>query len=205
MIDWLYSRATSDTFWTSLNAFFGAVLGASFYVLVKTQPYLANRSYDPKYNASYISRFFTGVIGGLILSIAFGPFLSSKLGTELGQSLSPGVLAAGRFAEAVEVILQRLVEILLTAVRGDASDEAKAKLAAAAAARDAAVKKSLDAVIEAHMTGAPAAQVKALLDCVRDEVGKPAPVPENAIDRQRGMGIGADEPGPRRIAGFDRG
>jgi hypothetical protein len=175
MIDWLDGLAVSDTFWTSLNAFFGAVLGASFYVLVKTQPYLANRSYDPKFNASYISRFFTGIIGGLILSIAFGPFLSGKLGTELGQSLSPGVLAllGGFSAEAVEVILQRLVEILLTAVRGDASDDAKAKLAAAAAARDAAVAKSLDAVIEAHMTGAPAARVKALLDTVRAELGKP--------------------------------
>jgi len=175
MIEWLASLAASDSFWTSLNAFFGAVLGASFYVLVKTQPYLANRSYDPKFNASYISRFFTGIIGGLILSIAFGPFLSGKLGTELGQSLSPGVLAllGGFSAEAVEVILQRLVEVLLTAVRGDASDDAKVKLAAAAAARDAAVKKSLDAVIDAHMTGAPPATVRTLLDTVRDELGKP--------------------------------
>ncbi len=175
MIEWLDSLAVSNSFWTLVNAFFGAVLGASFYVLVKTQPYLANRSYDPKFNASYISRFFTGVIGGLILSIAFGPFLSGKLGTELGQSLSPGVLAllGGFSAEAVEVILQRLVEILLTAVRGDARDEAKAKLVAAAAARDAVVKKSLDAVIDAHMSGATPARVTALLDTLRDELGKP--------------------------------
>ncbi len=176
MSSWISDSVMTDTFWTTVNAFFGAVLGASFYVLVKTQPFLANRSYDPKFNASYISRFFTGIIGGLILAIAFGPFLSGKLGTELNQSLSPGVLAllGGFSARAVELILQRLVEILLAAVRGDGSDDAKAKLAQAAAAKDTAVKKSLDAVIDAHMTGASPAKVKALLDSVRDEVSKPA-------------------------------
>ena len=176
MMDWLIGLATSASFWTSLNAFFGAVLGASFYVLVKTQPYLANRSYDPKFNASYISRFFTGVIGGLILAIAFGPFISGKLGTELGQSLSPGVigLLGGFSARAVELILQRLVEVLLAAVRGDGSDDAKARLDAVATARDDAVRKALDAVIDAHLSGAPPARVKALLDAVRDELGKPA-------------------------------
>ena len=176
MMDWLRDVEISASFWTSLNAFFGAVLGASFYVLVKTQPYLATRSYDPKYNASYISRFFTGVIGGLILSIALGPFISGKLGTQLDQSLSPGVIAllGGFSARAVELILQRLVEVLMAAVRGDGSDDAKARLAQAAARKDTLVKKSLDAVIDAHMTGASPAKVRALLDSARDEVSKPA-------------------------------
>ena len=174
MSDWISDSVVTATLWTSVNAFFGAVLGASFYVLVKTQPYLANRSYDPKYNASYISRFFTGIIGGLILAIAFGPFLAGKLGAELNQSLSPGVLAllGGFSARAVELILQRLVEVLLAAVRGDGSDDARARLAAAAAVKDTAVKKALDAVVDAHMNNAPAAKVKALLDSVRDEVSK---------------------------------
>ena len=155
MMDWLHNLETSGSFWTSLNAFFGAVLGASFYVLVKTQPYLANRSYDPKYNASYISRFFTGVIGGLILSIALGPFISGKLGTELDQSLSPGVIAllGGFSARAVELILQRLVEVLISAVRGDGSDDARTRLAASAAASDAAA-----AFIEAAAAAASRAQ-----------------------------------------------
>jgi hypothetical protein len=176
MINWFSNLEISASFWTSLNAFFGAVLGASFYVLVKTQPYLANRSYDPKYNASYISRFFTGVIGGLILSIALGPFISGKLGTELDQSLSPGVIAllGGFSARAVELILQRLVEVLLAAVRGDGSDDAKTRLSAAVAAKDDVVKKALDEVIDAHMSGAPPAKVKTLLDNVRDEMSQPA-------------------------------
>ena len=175
MIDWIDGLETSSSFWTSLNAFFGAVLGASFSVLVKTQPYLANRSYDPKFNASYISRFFTGIIGGLILAIALGPFISGKLGSEIDQSLSPGVIAllGGFSARAVELILQRLVEILLAAVRGDGSEEAKARLAAASAAKDAAIKRSLDAVVDAHLDGAPPAKLKALLDNLRDEVSQP--------------------------------
>ena len=53
-----------------LNAIFGAGLGATFYTLLKTQPYLADRSFDPKYNAAYINRFITGVIAGLILATA---------------------------------------------------------------------------------------------------------------------------------------
>ncbi len=175
MTDWISDSVMTDTLWTSINAFFGAVLGASFYVLVKTQPFLANRSYDPKYNASYISRFFTGIIGGLILAIAFGPFISAKLGAALNQSLSPGVLAllGGFSARAVELVLQRLVEVLMAAVRGDGSDDARARIANASAAKDSAVKKSLDAVIDAHMNGASAAQVRTLLTSVRDEVSKP--------------------------------
>ena len=165
----------SVSFWTSVNAFFGAMLGASFYVLVKTQPYLANRSYDPKFNASYISRFFTGVTGGMILSIALGPFISGKLGTQLDQSLSPGVIAllGGFSARAVELILTRLVEVLMAAVRGDGSEDAKSRLVAASAAKDNIVKKSLDAVIDAHLNGAPPDKVKALLDNLRDEVSRP--------------------------------
>ena len=175
MMEWLHNVEISSSFWTSLNAFFGAVLGASFYVLVKTQPYLATRSYDPKFNASYISRFFTGVIGGLILSIALGPFISGKLGTELDQSLSPGVIAllGGFSARAVELILQRLVEVLMAAVRGDGSDDARNRLMALSAAKDDVVKKALDDVIDAHMSGAPATKVKALLDSLRDVVGRP--------------------------------
>ncbi len=172
MNDWISSNYS---FWASINAFFGAALGASFYVLVKTQPFLANRSYDPKYNASYISRFFTGVIGGMILAIALGPLLQMQLEGALGQALSPGVVAmlGGFSARAVELILQRFVEVLLAAVRGDGSDDAKNRLATATAAKDNVVKKSLDAVIDAQLNGATPARIKALLDSARDEVAKP--------------------------------
>ncbi len=115
-----------------LNALMGASLGASFYVLLKTQPYLINRCFDPKYNASYLTRFITGVIGGVILATAVGPALGSRLGNGPGATLTPGILAilGGYAAEAVEQVLQRLVEILLAIVRGDGSAETRAKAAA---------------------------------------------------------------------------
>jgi hypothetical protein len=126
----------------AVNAFAGAGLGASFYVLLKTQPYLINRSYDPRYNASYISRFITGVIGGVILASAIGPTLADRLGSGPGTTLTPGILAilGGYAAEAVEQILQRLVDVLLAIVRGDGSIQVRAKLADAQAERTAAVE-----------------------------------------------------------------
>ena len=169
------SWVVSDSFWTTLNAIFGALLGASFYVLVKTQPYLLNRSYDPKFNGSYISRFVIGVIGGLILSIALGPFLTTKLGDGLNTSLSPGVLAliGGYSAEAVELVLQRVSDILVTAVRGDGSTDAKTKLTANVASKDSSVCAALDKAIDAHNSGDPPDQVKVLLKNARDEANKP--------------------------------
>jgi len=135
-------KALLDHFLPAINAFAGAGLGASFYVLLKTQPYLINRSYDPRYNASYISRFITGVIGGVILASAIGPALADRLGSGPGATLTPGVLAilGGYAAEAVEQILQRLVDILLTIVRGDGSGQMQAKLAASQADKNTAVE-----------------------------------------------------------------
>jgi len=131
--------------WTLLNIIFGSSLGASFYVLLRTHPYLVERTYDPKYNAAYVSRFITGVIGGVILAVGLGPFLAVKLGAEAGTTLTPGVLAilGGYAAEAVESILQRLVEILLAAVKGDGTAQAQAKASAEQAERAAKVQDLL--------------------------------------------------------------
>lgn len=126
----MISEPMAANFWSGINAFTGAAVGACFYVLTKTQPYLANRSYDPKYNAAYISRFIIGVISGVILAVAIGPTLAVRLGSTAGETLTPGVLAilGGYAAEAVELILQRLAEILLSVVRGDGSSQAQSKV-----------------------------------------------------------------------------
>lgn len=104
-----------------LQSFFGALLGASFYVLLRTQPYLVNRSYDPKYNGVYITRIITGVVSGMILSIGIR---NSDL-----AKFAPGALAilGGYSAEAVEVILKRLVDVVLVVFQGDTSDHAKTR------------------------------------------------------------------------------
>src|SRR5215831_5478941 len=93
----------------TLNAFFGATLGASFYILLNTQDYLVTRSFDPKYNSVYAARFITGVVAGVILTNALGPVVQKQLeSTHYG--LTPGILAilGGYAAEAVQQILQRL-------------------------------------------------------------------------------------------------
>jgi len=177
---WL-PEALTGQFWTSVNVVFGASLGAAFYILVKTQPYLVNRSYDPKFNASYISRFITGVIGGVILAIALGPFLTEKLGNTFGKTLTPGILAllGGFSAEAVELILQRLVDVLLAAVRGDGSVAVQAKASASAAAKNARVEAALDNAIDAHSDPKiPNAAAMEALRKVREELSKsPPPAP----------------------------
>ena len=155
-----------DQLLPALNAFAGAALGASFYVLLKTQPYLLNRSYDPKYNASYISRFITGVIGGVILSVALGPWVADKMNSVPGGTITPGVLAilGGYAAEAVEQILQRLVDILLAAVRGDGSAQAQAKAASAQADKNAKVETL---VSDLEGGAATPAEVKAAAQKIR--------------------------------------
>ncbi|WP_116117888.1 hypothetical protein [Paraburkholderia sp. BL6669N2] len=106
-----------------LQTFSGAVLGASFYVLLRAQPYLVNRSYDPKYNAMYISRLITGVVAGIILSIG----LQEAIGHS-NAAFTPGALAilGGYAAEAVEVILKRLVDVLLAIFQGAPTEQPKA-------------------------------------------------------------------------------
>ena len=155
--------------WTLINAISGAGLGASFYVLLKTHPYLVNRSFDPQYNAAYITRFITGVIGGVILAIAIGPTLGERFGGGAGTTLTPGVLAilGGYAAEAVETILQRLVDVLLAIFRGDGSLQVQAK-AAVEKAEKAAKLESVVPELEANQ-GNPV-KFKEAIEKLRREV-----------------------------------
>ena len=146
-------------FWIqTFNAVFGAGLGAAFYILLNTQSYLSNRSFDPKYNAIYAARFITGLIAGVILATALGPFVSVHLSIPIGS----GVLAilGGYAAEAVQQILQRLVEIVLTAVRGDGAAQIQTKVAAAQTQLSARVQK----IMMDYERETDPAKKKALLD-----------------------------------------
>jgi hypothetical protein len=157
--------------WRGINALMGAGLGAAFYVLLKTQPYLLDRSFDPKYNSAYISRFITGVIGGIILAIAIGPALEKQIGSTPGAALTPGVLAilGGYAAEAVEQVLQRLVEVLLALVRGDGSTQIQAKVAVDQAQKTAELQQFL---AELEVGGADEAKRKASIQKIRDALNK---------------------------------
>lgn len=146
MINYSLSSDTLHRAGVLLNAFFGAGLGAAFYTLLKTQPYLADRSFDPKYNAAYLNRFMTGLIAGLILAVALYSALKTQIEAQAGAyALGPGILAIlGGFAsEAVEKILQRLTEVLLALVQGDGSEQAKAKVLAEASQNNVEVRNKL--------------------------------------------------------------
>ena len=108
-----------------LNWFFAASLGAVFYVLFTAHDYVKDRTFDPRYNPLYVIRFVLGVLAGLILAIVLEGTLAGKSDTV--KNLAPAVIAllGGFSTEAVYQILQRMVDMLLTAVRGDDSDNAK--------------------------------------------------------------------------------
>src|ERR1044071_4901399 len=156
-----------------LNAAFGAGLGAAFYVLLSAQPYLTNRSFDPKYNATYASRFIIGLIAGIILASGLRPIISTHL--EGGQfPITPGILAilGGYAAEAVQQILQRLVEVLLTAVRGDGSAQLQARAAAIQTQQAGRMQKML---IDYEREIDPMKK-QALLDQMNQLLGTPASI-----------------------------
>src|SRR5215467_14491967 len=97
---------------------FAAALGACFYVLFKTHEYVRDRTFDPRYNSVYVVRLVLGILSGLTLSIVVS---QAQLFKGALKDLGPAVIAllGGFSTEAVYVILQRLVDILLAAVRGD--------------------------------------------------------------------------------------
>jgi hypothetical protein len=118
------SQGSADVFiWT-----FAAALGGCFYVLFKTHDYVKDRTFDPRYNSVYVVRLVLGILSGLILSIVVS---QAQLFKEALKDLGPAVIAllGGFSVEAVYQILQRLVEILLAAVRGDGTNAAKTQAA----------------------------------------------------------------------------
>lgn len=103
----------------------GAGLGAAFYGLFKAHDYVRQRTWDPRYNSVYMIRFVLGVIAGIIL--AHLPVFDQ---TGSLKNLSEGVIAllGGYSAEAVNQVLQRIVDILVASVKGSGTDAAKAQV-----------------------------------------------------------------------------
>lgn len=106
---------------------FCAGLGASFAALFQAHHYIANVSYDPKYDASYGARIILGVIAGLILV----EILPAKLFEQDSlRSFGKPALAmlSGFSSTAVHRLLQRLVDTLETLVRGDGKQQIQASI-----------------------------------------------------------------------------
>jgi hypothetical protein len=131
----------------------GAGLGACFYILMKLQPYLETRSFDPKYNSAYVTRFVIGMVAGVILAYIWAYLFTDETGSQSAlHYFSPGIIGilGGFSAEAVQQVLQRIVEVLLSIVRGDNSAQIQAKADAERNAKLADVRDKLDALEKAQ-------------------------------------------------------
>jgi hypothetical protein len=113
--------------WNTLFLLCSAGLGASFAALFQAHRYVANSTYDPKYDASYGARVILGVIAGLILV----QMLPAQMFNSGGMHSfgKPALAMLGGFsATAVHRVLQRLVETIETLVRGDQSAQLYASI-----------------------------------------------------------------------------
>jgi len=131
------------SFW---NWFWAASLGSTFYVLIKTQPYLVERTFDPKYNNAYVSRLITGIVGGVILAYVLS---SSQIGGDTLKKLG-------------QEILQRIAEVITSAVRGDNSAQVKAQLTIEQAQKAVEGRAKLSDALAALKQNNPADAIKAL-------------------------------------------
>ncbi|WP_242538904.1 hypothetical protein [Trinickia acidisoli] len=104
--------------WNTLFLIFCAGLGASFAALFQAHRYIANATYDPRYDASYGARLILGVIAGLILVEMLPRDLFASGG--MRSFGKPALAMLGGFsATAVHRLLQRLVDTLDALVKGD--------------------------------------------------------------------------------------
>jgi hypothetical protein len=112
--------------WNTLFLIFCAGLGASFAALFQAHRYIADATYDPRYDASYGARLILGVIAGLILVEMLPRDLFANGG--MRSFGKPALAMLGGFsATAVHRLLQRLVDTLDALVKGDPASGAQAK------------------------------------------------------------------------------
>ncbi len=113
---------TSSGFKLLLNLLFlltAAGIGASFSALFEANKFIVEGTYDPKYEASYWSRFVLGLISGLLLAELIPLDTSQSL-----NSLSKPVLSllGGFSSSVVYKVLKRLVMAVDTLVSGRTKD-----------------------------------------------------------------------------------
>lgn len=117
----------------------GAGLGSAFYALYTASSYIKTSTFDPKYNTTYLLRFFIGLLAGLILAYFLRDVLklyavSPASGTGAGATPGTGAqlanigvaalaLIGGYAAEAVARILDRVSETLVTLISGSDRDK----------------------------------------------------------------------------------
>lgn len=112
---------------------------------------MENRTFDPKYTSAYLARLVTGIVAGVILAYFLKDWLLANSPNSSLKNLSTcsiGILG-GFSAEAVEELLQRVKDVLLSLVRGDNSAQIQAKANAQQNAKLSDVRDKLDNIDKA--------------------------------------------------------
>ena len=170
-----------------------AGLGASFAALFVANRFVANTSFDPKYNSSYWIRFVLGLMAGLMLATTLSGSVSPSLRTFAKPSLA---MLGGFSAATVYRMMARLIESLESIIRGDMRELSKldarsmeARLSEEAAQERLRVVNGMMALKQQLSAGASAEVSHSRLDQVLqylvpndfDDLGEePEPVPVGA-------------------------
>lgn len=97
--------------------------GAAFYALFTMHSYVKKGTFEPKYTIVYWTRFFLGVMAGVVLVFTldawhyFDPAPADGAGFPINRALT--ALLGGYSADAVNRILSRMVDMMVALVRGD--------------------------------------------------------------------------------------
>jgi len=102
-----------------------ALLGACFSQLYTASKYVVQRTFDPASGNSYMTRVVLGAVSGLILANFGSSFID---GNSTLKTLGPGALAliGGYSADAVNMILTRVADMVTAAVQGNGEERLKA-------------------------------------------------------------------------------
>lgn len=147
-----------------------AAIGSTFHALFTAQGFVAEGTYDPRYDASYWIRIGLGIVAGLLMSV-----LVPVAPTAETSSLTKPLLAllGGFSAGLVYRVLMRLVDTVESLFKGDQKE----------------LQRRQD---ELHRANAEQATVQARVDVagqligLRDEVARGAP-PERLNEMLSGM------------------
>jgi hypothetical protein len=139
--DMIWYPSGLDSVYAMFLLMAAAALGASFHALFKANHYVVRGIFDPKYIPSYWIRLVLGIIAGFILA-AIVPVEF----TDPTMTLTRPILAllGGFSAQAVHEVLRRLVETVMSLVRGSTEDvlEARQQSLEARMTQNAAIQRA---------------------------------------------------------------
>jgi hypothetical protein len=195
---WL-ARTNQDGWRMQISFLGAAVLGASFSGLYTAFKYISCRTFDPLRGSNYLTKVLLGTVSGLILA-NFGDSLMTGSGPT-SKVIGPAALAlvGGYSADAVNLILQRVSDTLVAAVRGSGDEAIKAKqaqLEAESKAGDVQQRQATATELGELLGTVTDPEIKAKIQRLMAAVGKGEDVSGTVTDTKAGSG-----PGTATVAG----